>query len=90
MALAGRFGGGNGRDLVEHCASRHPSERVRFAALRAQASEAGGIGERLEIYRRAASEGGFVGAMAARRASQLEASRKWMEAPQELVTPLPG
>ena len=79
VGLAGRFGGENGRDLVDSFAERHPSERVRFAAVRAQAA-AGDIDDRIAVYERAAGRyGGFVGAMAAREATRVQATRGWIE-----------
>ncbi|HEX8263132.1 MAG TPA: transposase [Allosphingosinicella sp.] len=71
LKLAVHLGGGNGRDLVDSFAERHPSERIRFAALEAQASSEPDREARVELYRRAAGSGGFVGAMAARKARQL-------------------
>jgi len=85
MALARRFGGGNGRDLVDECAVRHPSERIRFAAVGAQASEAGDVDERIEHYRRAAAAGGYAGAMALRQAERLAGARRWMAGPPDAL-----
>lgn len=79
--LAAHLGGENGRDLVDTFASRHPSERIRFAAVRAQASQAAGVDGRREVFRRAAAQGGFVGAMAVREIRRIEATRAWTEAP---------
>ncbi|HEY0412797.1 MAG TPA: transposase [Allosphingosinicella sp.] len=82
VLLAGHFGGENGRDLVDDFAARHPSERMRFAALRAQASAAPGVDGRIETFRRAAADaGGFVAAMAAREAARIAATRAWIERP---------
>ena len=78
MALASRFGGEEGRELVNHFAERHPSERIRYSAIRARASDAGGVDERIEIYRRAAAAGGYVGGMASRQAAMLEKARPLM------------
>jgi hypothetical protein len=75
VKLAAHFGGGNGRDLVDAFAARHPSERIRFAALEAQASAEPDLDARLALYEGATARTGFVGAMAARKARRLEASR---------------
>jgi hypothetical protein len=75
VKLAVHLGGGDGRDLVDAFAARHPSERIRFAALEAQASVEPDVDGRLRLYERAAGRPGFVGAMAARKARQLDASR---------------
>ena len=79
VKLAVHLGGGNGRDLVDAFAARHPMERVRFAALEAQASVEPDLGGRIALYERAAGAGGFVGAMAARKARRLEAARERIE-----------
>ena len=73
LKLAVHLGGGNGRDLAEDFAARHPSERIRFAALEARASLEPDLASRAELYERAAGTGGFVGAMATRRARLLSA-----------------
>jgi hypothetical protein len=81
--LAGHFGGEEGRDLVETFAARHPSDRMRFAAVRAQASRVAGVDARLDVFERTAAEcGGFVAAMAAREAKRIAASRHLIEAPR--------
>jgi hypothetical protein len=89
--LAGHIGGENGRELVEDFASRHPSERIRFAAWRAKASTADGPDERAAIYdEAAASTGGFVRAMALREAARIRAARgfyKLPAAPRPVVEP---
>ena len=71
VKLAVHLGGDHGRDLVETFAAGHPSDRIRFAALEAQASAEQDLGRRIEIYERAAAAPGFVGAMAARKARRL-------------------
>ncbi|MEA3066299.1 MAG: hypothetical protein QOJ27_2760 [Sphingomonadales bacterium] len=75
LKLAAHLGGGNGRDLVNGFAARHPSQRIRFAALEAKASLEPALDRRIELYERAAGEGGFVGAMAARKARRLASAR---------------
>jgi hypothetical protein len=75
VKLAVHLGGGNGRDLVETFAERHPSERIRFAALEAQASVEPDLGRRIALYERAGGMPGFFGAMAARKARRLASAR---------------
>jgi hypothetical protein len=80
IMLAAGLGGGGGRDLVETFAERHPSERLRFAALKAKAGFEPDLDGRIAVYERAAGRsGGLVGAMAAREARRLEATRWWIE-----------
>lgn len=78
IALAGHLGGENGRDLVEHIAERHPSERIRFAAWRAKAAASGGPDERAAVYDEAAAtapSNGFLREMAAREAYRIRRAR---------------
>jgi hypothetical protein len=75
VKLAVHLGGGNGRDLADAFAERHPSERIRFAALEAQASVEPDLGRRIALYERAAGAPGLVGAMAARKARRLASAR---------------
>src|SRR5687768_16411301 len=72
VALAAHFGGGNGRDLVESFAAGHPSDRIRFAAVRARASSADGLDGRLAIFEQAAGTPNlYVAAMARREVERL-------------------
>lgn len=80
VKLAVHLGGGDGRDLVDAFAADHPSDRIRFAALEAQASVEPDLDARIALYARAAAGPGFVGAMAARQARRLEASCSPIEA----------
>jgi hypothetical protein len=80
IALAGHLGGENGRDLVEHLAERHPSERIRFAAWKARAAASGGPDERAAVYDEAAasaSSNGFLRGMAAREAARIRNARAY-------------
>jgi hypothetical protein len=84
IALAGHMGGENGRDLVEHLAERHPSERIRFAAWKAKAAAAEGPDERAAIYDEAAAAGapnGFLSGMAAREAARIREARAFYALP---------
>jgi hypothetical protein len=81
VRLAGVFGGGNGRDLVEQFADRHPSDRIRFAAVRAKAAAAPDLDGRIAIYEEAASRlDGLVAKLAASEARRIRAGRSWIEA----------
>jgi hypothetical protein len=71
VKLAVHLGGGNGRDLVETFAARHPCARIRFAALEAKASLESDPESRIGVYEKATREPGFVGAMASRKARRL-------------------
>lgn len=80
VALASRFGGGNGKDLVESFALGHPSSRIRFAAWKAKASLESGADGRLAVYdRAAASDDAFVREMARLEMERLIVSRSRME-----------
>ena len=75
LKLAVHLGGGNGRDLADAFAADHPSERIRFAAIEAQASVEPRLDRRIALYERAAGAPGQVGAMAARKARRLASAR---------------
>jgi hypothetical protein len=80
LALAGRLGGADGKDLIETFARDHPSDRIRFAACRARAQTLAGPEERAAYYdETAASSQGFVRAMAEREARRIRASRIWYD-----------
>jgi hypothetical protein len=83
VLLVGRLGGENGRDLIDFVATRHPSERLRFAGWRARASALAAPEERAALYDEAArsAAGGFVRAMAEREAARIRASRAFYERP---------
>jgi hypothetical protein len=81
MALAAHHGGGDGMDLVESFAQDHPSDRVRWSALRARASATATLDERIAIYAEGArGDSLLVSAMARREAAKIEAGRAWIEA----------
>lgn len=87
LMLAAHFGGPQGADVLDRFAASHPSDRIRFAALKAQASVAGGADERIALFAKAScSSNPFVSAMAKREAERIEASRDWIErAPPEPI-----
>jgi hypothetical protein len=91
LTLSAHLGGGNGLDLLESFAASHPSDRIRFAAVRAKASAAGGVEARLSIYEQAArSDNAYVSAMARRDLKLLQTSRSWIEAPAQDMLPAFG
>jgi hypothetical protein len=80
VRLAAHLGGGNGLELIDSFARRHPSERIRFAAWRARADLAGDVDAQLAVYDRAAADSpGPVGALAAATAERLRRARPWLE-----------
>ena len=80
LALAANHPAGNARDLVEDFAASHPSERIRFAALRELAHAEGDVDAALEtLAGGAASPSRFVAGMCALEMQQLEASRAWIK-----------
>jgi len=80
LAIAANHGGGNGRDLVESFAERHPCDRIRFAALRELAAAEGDIDKGLQILARGeASADPFVARMSAHERARIQAHRGWIE-----------
>jgi hypothetical protein len=80
VRLAGHIGGDNGTDLIDCFASRHPSERIRFAALSARADRAADPEARISLYERAAAENsGPASILAAAMAERLRRARPWFE-----------
>ena len=81
LALAAHFGGGEGMDLLTSFADGHPSDRIRWCALRARAAAAGDLDARIAVFAEGArSDSLLVAAMAKRQAVTLEAGRAWIEA----------
>jgi hypothetical protein len=80
LALAAHFGGGEGQDLLSSFAKSHPSERIRWCALRARAAAAPTLEERIAIYEEGArGDSVLVAAMAGRQAARIEKGRAWIE-----------
>ena len=80
LALAAHYGGGEGLDLLASFAGSHPSDRIRWCALRARAAAAPTLDERVAIFEGGArSDSLLVAAMARREAARLEAGRAWIE-----------
>jgi hypothetical protein len=84
LALAANHWGGNSRDLVESFAASHPSERIRFAALRELAHSEPDVDSALvTLAGGTASTSRFVAAMSEHEMAKLQASRAWIERPLE-------
>jgi hypothetical protein len=82
LALAAHFGGDNGADLLTDFAAHHPSDRVRWFAVRARAAALPTLDERLAAYAEGAhSTSLLVSAMAKREAETIEAGRAWLSRP---------
>ena len=80
IALAAHYGGGEGRDLIDSFAARHPSERVRFMAVQAQAASAGRLDDRIAVFERAAAAPSrYVAEMGKLEIAKLERGRAWIE-----------
>ena len=82
LSLAAHYGGEEGMDLIAEFAAGHPSDRIRWCALRARAAALPSVDERIALYE--AAIGGsslLVGAMARREVERLEIGRRWIEAP---------
>lgn len=80
LALAANSGSANARDLVESFAVRHPSDRMRFGAIRELALAEPDFDARLDALRRGTADPSrFVAAMSARELARLEADRGWIE-----------
>jgi hypothetical protein len=80
LALSAHFGGDKGADLLESFAARHPSDRIRFKALKARAASLGGLDDRIALFERAArSDNLFMSKMAKIEAQALERGRAWIE-----------
>ena len=79
LALTAHYGGGEGEGLLRDFAAAHPSDRVRWAALRAQAAAAPGLDGRLAVLERGTRvDSLLVSAMARREIARLEAGRAWI------------
>jgi len=80
LALAAHFGGGEGMDLLDRFAGSHPSDRIRWCALRARAAAAPTFDRRIAVFEEGArGDSLLVSAMARREVSRLEAGRAWIE-----------
>jgi len=80
LALAANHRHGNGRDVAESFAARHPCPRIRFAALRelAAAEESVDAGAAL-LAKGTESADAFIAGMSARELARIDANRGWIE-----------
>lgn len=79
LALAAHMCGEEGLGLAEEFAARHPSDTVRFCALKACAGVAPSVDARIELFERGARDGNrLVSAMSKREAAKLERGRDWL------------
>jgi hypothetical protein len=82
LALAAHFGGEAGTDLLADFAASHPSDRVRWHALKAWAAAAPTLDGRAEALEHATHSGSLlVGKMAERELATIEAGRAWIASP---------
>jgi len=86
LALAAHYGGEEGTGLIAEFAASHPSDRIRWCALRAQAAALPSVEQRIALFDEAsAGTSRLVAAMARREATRLEAGRAWIEAPPRIA-----
>jgi hypothetical protein len=80
LALAAHFGGDEGLDLLVNFAHSHPSDRIRWCALRARAAASPSLDARIAIYEEGArTDSLLVAAMAKREAAKIEQGRDWID-----------
>jgi hypothetical protein len=80
LLLATHYGGGEGMDLIANFAQSHPSDRIRWCALRARAAAAATLDGRIEIFEQGArGDSLLVSAMARREVARLAAGRAWID-----------
>lgn len=80
LSLSAHFGGEEGMDLIEQFAARHPTDHIRFHALKARAAVAGDLDARIALYEQATrSSNRYVAAMAKIEAQKLERGRAWLQ-----------
>jgi hypothetical protein len=80
LALAAHFCGADGLDLLANFAKSHPSDRIRWCALRARAAASPSLDERIAIYEEGArTDSLLVSAMAKREAAKIEQGRAWID-----------
>jgi hypothetical protein len=80
LALAAHYGSGEGMDVIESFASGHPSDRIRWSAVRARAGAARELDDRIAVFEEATRTGSLmVGAMARREIERLQGVRAWID-----------
>ena len=81
LAVVAHFGGEEGADLLSNFAASHPSDRMRWCALRSRAAAMPSLDERLAVYAEGArTDSLLVAAMAKREAEKIEKGRAWIDA----------
>jgi len=79
LALAAHHGGGEGEDLLASFAATHPSDRIRWCAMRARAAAAPSLDARIATLEEGTrTDSLLVSAMARREIARLEAGRAWI------------
>jgi hypothetical protein len=79
LALAAHYGGDEGVDLLDTFARSHPSDRIRWCALRSRAGAISRLDDRLALFEAAArGDNALVSAMSRREIARLEAGRAWI------------
>ncbi|HYI49734.1 MAG TPA: transposase [Allosphingosinicella sp.] len=79
LALAAHHGGGEGEDLLASFAATHPSDRIRWCAMRARAAAAPTLDARIATLEEGTrTDSLLVSAMARREIARLEAGRAWI------------
>ena len=80
LSLAAFYGGEEGMDLIAEFAAHHPSDRIRWCALRARAAAVPSVDGRIALFEEAIGGGSrLVAAMAKREVERLQAGRAWIE-----------
>ena len=86
LALTAHYGGEEGQGLIADFALTHPSERIRWCALRARAAAAPNLDRRIAVFEEAShGDSVLVNAMARREIDRLEANRAWIESPPQIA-----
>jgi hypothetical protein len=81
LGLAAHIGGEAGAALLDDFAAGHPSDRIRWCALKAKASVAPSLDERIVAFEQGArSDRLLVARMAEREIERLHMARAWIEA----------
>ena len=88
LALTAHFGGEDGADLLTEFAAGHPSDRIRWCALRAKAAALPTPDARLAVYETGTKSGSIlVAEMARREIGRIEAGRAWIESGPDVAAP---
>ncbi len=78
LVLATHLGGEEALELVADFARRHPSDRIRWCALRARAGSITELSDRIALFEEAAgSDRPLVAAMARREVERLQKAQDW-------------